>query len=86
VDVKTTTSEWSQLFRFRGEMIVNVKGKVLHVDDNKDREGQNVSIKTKQGTRNQKWGIAYTEQESPLKVKTEHEFGFKFGRPFYIVS
>jgi hypothetical protein len=52
VDVRSTTSEWNQLWRFRGDMVVNVKGKVLHVDDNKDREGQNVGIHVKQGTRN----------------------------------
>lgn len=59
------------MFRFRGDMIVNVKGKVLHVDDNKDREGQNVGVHVKQGTRNQKWGIVYTDQEDPIKKKTE---------------
>jgi hypothetical protein len=86
VDVRSTTSEWNQLWRFRGDMVVNVKGKVLHVDDNKDREGQNVGIHVKQGTRNQKWGIIYSDQEDPMKKKTEDEFGFRFGRPFYIVS
>ena len=67
-------------------MVVNVKGKVMQVDANKDREGQNVGVGTKTGTRNQKWAILYTDQEDPMKKKTEEEFGFHFGRPFYIVS
>jgi Fe2+ transport system protein FeoA len=58
----------------------------MQVEANKDREGQNVSVGKKQGTRNQKWTIAYTDQEDPMKKKTEEEFGFRFGRPFYIVS
>jgi hypothetical protein len=29
VDVRSTTSEWNQLFRFRGDLVVNVKGKVM---------------------------------------------------------
>lgn len=86
VDVRATTSEWNQLFRFRADLVVNVKGKVMQVEANKDREGQNVSVGTKQGTRNQKWGILYTDEEDPMKKKTEEEFGFKYGRPFYIVS
>ena len=86
VDVRTTTSEWNQLFRFQADLVVNVKGKVMQVDANKDREGQNVGVGTKTGTRNQKWGIIYTDQEDPMKKKTEEEFGFKYGRPFYIVS
>lgn len=61
VNVKATTSEWSQLFRFRGDLLVNVKGKVMQVDANKDIEGQNVGVGSKQGTRNQKWGIVYTD-------------------------
>jgi transcription elongation GreA/GreB family factor len=67
-------------------MFINVKGKVMQVDANKDREGQNVGVGSKQGTRNQKWAIVYTDQEDPMKKKTEEEFGFKFGRPFYIVT
>jgi hypothetical protein len=67
-------------------MFVNVKGKVIQVDANKDKEGANVGVGSKQGTRNQKWNVVYTDQEDPMKKKTEEEFGFKFGRPFYIVS
>jgi hypothetical protein len=47
VDVRSTTSEWNQLFRFRGDLVVNVKGKVMQVDNNKDQEGQNVGVATK---------------------------------------
>jgi hypothetical protein len=86
VDVRSTSSEWNQLFRYRNEMMINVKGKVMQVDNNKDREGQNVGVATKQNTRNQKWAILYTDEEDPMKKKTEEEFGFHFGRPFYIVS
>jgi hypothetical protein len=39
VDVRSTTSEWNQLFRYRAELMVNVKGKVMQVDANKDLEG-----------------------------------------------
>jgi len=39
VDVRSTNSDWTQLFRFRGDLIVNVKGKVMQVEANKDREG-----------------------------------------------
>ena len=74
------------MFHYRTEMFINVKGKVMQVDANKDREGQNVGVGSKQGTRNQKWAIVYTDQEDPMKKKTEEEFGFKFGRPFYIVT
>jgi hypothetical protein len=55
VDVRSTTSEWNQLFRFRADLLVNVKGKVMQVDANKDIEGANVGVGSKQGTRNQKW-------------------------------
>jgi len=65
---------------------VNVKGKVMQVNANKCQEGQNVTVATKQGTRNQKWTIVYTDNEDPMKKKTEDQFGFKFGRPFYIVT
>jgi hypothetical protein len=58
----------------------------MQVEGNKDREGQNVSVGSKIGTRNQKWKIVYTDQEDPMKKKTEDEYGFHFGRPFYIVS
>jgi hypothetical protein len=67
-------------------MFINVKGKVMQVDNNKDREGQNVGVGSKTGTRNQKWAILYTSDEDPMKKKTEEEYGFHFGRPFYIVS
>jgi hypothetical protein len=67
-------------------MLVNVKGKVMQVDNNKDQEGQNVGVGTKMSTRNQKWGIVYTDDEDPLKKKEEEEYGFHLGRPFYIVS
>jgi hypothetical protein len=86
VDVRDTTSEWNQLFRFRGDMLVNVKGKVMQVDNNKDQEGQNVGVGKKMSTRNQKWGIIYTDEEDPMKKKEEEEYGFHLGRPFYIVS
>lgn len=58
----------------------------MQVDANICREGQNVGVASKTGTRNQKWAIVYTDQEDPMKKKTEEEFGFHFGRPFYIVS
>lgn len=67
-------------------MFVNVKGRVMQVDENKDREGQNVGVGKKMSTRNQKWAIVYSDQEDPMKIKTEQEFGFKYGRPFYIVT
>jgi hypothetical protein len=47
VNVSSTTSAWNQLFRFRGDLVVNVKGKVMQVDSNKDREGQNVGVGSK---------------------------------------
>lgn len=47
VNVSSTTSNWDQLFRFRGDLVVNVKGKVMQVDSNKDREGQNVGVGSK---------------------------------------
>lgn len=67
-------------------MLTNVKGKVMQIDNNKCVEGQNVGQGSKQGTRNQKWGVVYTDQEDPLKIKIEDEYGLKYGRPFYIVS
>jgi hypothetical protein len=35
VNVKGTNSDWTQLFRFRGDLVVNVKGKVMQVEANK---------------------------------------------------
>lgn len=86
VDVRGTNSDWTQLFRYKNEMVVNVKGKVMQVDGNKCNEGQNVGVGSKAGTRNQKWGIVYSDSEVEMKTKGKSDFGFHIGRPFYIVT
>jgi len=86
VDVRGTSSAWNQLFRYKNEMLVNVKGKVMQLDGNKCAEGSNVGVGAKASTRNQKWGIVYTDSEVELKTKGVSDFGFHIGRPFYIVT
>jgi hypothetical protein len=94
VNVQSTNSDWTQLFRYNNGMVINVKGKVMQVDNNRDTEGANVGVGNKAGTKNQKWSVVYTDKEDkfvkPVKTykkgETNPDFGLKVGIEFSLVT
>lgn len=44
MNVWDTNSEWWQIFRYSQEMFVNVKGKVVTIEKDKDAEGAMIGI------------------------------------------
>jgi len=62
-------------------------GKALDVKDNKDVEGQAVTVATKGTGRNQQWNVIYVDKAGKEDTnKVTDDYGIQAGRPFYIMS
>jgi hypothetical protein len=88
VQINAVNSRWFQLFRLKGEFIVNEKGKVLDVSGGRDQENSNVQVWVLNKTPAQQWDIVYLDEfkADPKKGEMSLEFGLFLGRPFHIVS
>jgi hypothetical protein len=76
------------MFRYRGRMIQNERGKVMDVSGGKDAENQDIIVWNKHGRINQQWDVVYTDQwkGEPKKGELNKDFGIYVERSFYIVS
>jgi hypothetical protein len=81
-----SNGRWFQMFRLKGEYIVNEQGKVLDVAGGEDKEEANVIVWKSHGGRNQQWKIVYVDEDKPEPKKGElnEEFGMYVEREFYI--
>jgi hypothetical protein len=83
-----TNSRWFQVFLYKNEHFVNVRGKKsLDVKGGQDREGQTVWVwKTHNGA-NQKWQVLYLDKKAKRDDKAiSASWGFKIDKPFFMVS
>jgi len=66
-------------------MFLNVKGKVIEVENKSDSEGKTCVMGNKAHATHQRWKVVYTSQEKGISTKgVNKDFGFHIGRPFYI--
>ena len=88
LQIWNTNSRWFQIFRYKGQHIVNDKGKVLDVHGAQDHENRNVILWKKHNGRNQRWKIIYVDQmkPEPKKGQLNTEFGMYVERYFFIKS
>jgi len=88
LQVWNTSSRWYQLFRLKGETLLNEKGKVIEVSGGHDDDGQNVQVwKSNQGL-GQKWDILYLDEVKPDPVKGQlnPKYNMVVEQEFFIVS
>jgi len=76
------------MFRYKGDFIVNEKGKVIDVHGGVDAEARNIIVWTKHGKINQQWDVIYVDdyKEEPKKGELNERFGLYVERPFYVIS
>jgi hypothetical protein len=89
MQVWSTNSQWFQIFKYQGNMFINVgkDGKVLDVSGSRDVEGQAVQVHGNNGGKNQKWNVVYLDKAPKVKnTGMNEEFGFFMNRPFYLQS
>ena len=88
IQIQAVTSRWFQLFRLKGEFIINEKGKVIDVSGGIDKENSNVQVWVLNKTPAQQWDIIYLDEfkADPKKGEMAIDFGFFVGRPFHIIS
>ena len=87
LQIWTTNGRWFQMFRLKGNNIVNEHGKVFNVQGNADKEGQNINIWTLNNGKHQQWNIIYADEDKePEPEKPVDEWGVDEGRPFYVKS
>jgi hypothetical protein len=67
----TTSARWFQLFRFKDNMLVNDKGKVMTIVGDNDRENTNIGVYNKNGKLGQTWDIIYADNMPPALKKGE---------------
>lgn len=73
-----TSSTWTQMFRYEGQHLLNLKnGKAIDVQGGQDKEQQKTVLWKKHGGANQKWKILYLDAKPT---------GFRAGKAFSIVS
>jgi len=86
LQIWSTNGRWFQMFKLRGENIVNEKGKALDVSGALDKENQNIIVWTLHNKMNQKWRILYVDedQEEPGKGELNTDFNLYVERPFYV--
>jgi len=70
---------WDQQFRIRGNRVENIRGVVVTVEGNVDKDGQNVIVWKKSNGLNSKWNIVYADQNNG-------QDGLIPGKPFRLVS
>lgn len=54
--------KWDQQFRVRGDRVENIRGLVVTVEGNVDKDGQNVIVWKKSNGLNSKWNLVYADQ------------------------
>jgi hypothetical protein len=88
MELYNTNSGWFQLFKYSGQNIMNVQdGKVLDVQSNRDKEGQQVIVWRRHNGLNQRWKILYLDQkEKEPTTGLDEDSGLHRNRPFYIQS
>jgi hypothetical protein len=89
MQIWSTNSQWFQIFKYQGNMFINVgkDGKVLDVSGSRDVEGQAVQVHGNNGGKNQKWNVVYLDKAPKVKnTGMNEEFGFFMNRPFYLQS
>jgi hypothetical protein len=47
-------------------MLLNVKGKVIEVEGNRDVEGNGITMGNKSRARHQQWNIVYSDKETEI--------------------
>lgn len=88
LQIWNTSSRWFQMFRLKGESLVNEKGKVIEVSGGHDDENQNVQVwKSNQGL-GQKWDILYLDEvkPDPIKGQLNAKYNMVVEQEFFIVS
>ena len=86
LQIWSTNGRWFQMFRLKGQNIVNEHGKVFDVSGGQDRENQNIIVWNKHNGLNQRWNIVYADQdkEEPKDGEFLPDFGVYAGRHFYV--
>jgi hypothetical protein len=86
LQIWSTNGRWFQMFRLKGNNIVNEKGKALDVSGGADRENQNIIVYNLHGKINQQWNIVYVDEdkEEPKKGELNEWFGMYVERPFFV--
>ena len=69
LQIWNTNSRWFQLFRLKGQHIVNERGKCLDVHGGYDHENRNVIVYNKHNGANQRWKIRYVDTLKPEPKK-----------------
>lgn len=75
---KKSNGKWDQQFRFRGDRVENIRGVVLTVEGNVDKDGQNVIVWKKSNGLSSRWNFVYADQNG--------QDGLIPGKPFRLVS
>ena len=63
-----------------------MRGRVLDVAEDLDREDQRVMMWKLHNAANQQWDIVCTEIAEPKKGELNEDYGLYVERPFYIIS
>jgi hypothetical protein len=78
------------MFRYQNGFIVNEKGKVLEVQDQKDNtdmEQRNIQVGNRGSDIRQQWEVVYVDEyKEPKKGELNEQFNLFVERDFYIVS
>jgi hypothetical protein len=76
------------LFRYKSHNVVNERGLVVTVQDNKDNESQLLRVEERKNGLNQQWDLIYADEypEDPKKGELNPDFGLYVERPFHIVT
>jgi hypothetical protein len=88
VHLSKTNARWFQLFKVKGNAIINEKGKAIDVSGGRDIDNRNVQVWQVNKTPAQQWEILYVDEVKPEPKKGELsvEFGLYTNRDFYLVS
>jgi len=84
--IASTNARWYQLFRVKGQRIVNERNKALDLQGGLDKEGQNIIVNDQNDELNQKWTIIYVK-DIPPKLKDcemNKEFNIKVNCDFHV--
>jgi hypothetical protein len=57
-----TNARWFQMFRIKGDYLVNERGLVVEIQGNRDNENSNIGIGKLRNAKTQQWIIAYADE------------------------
>lgn len=88
LQIWNANGRWWQMFKLKGENIVNIQGKALDVAGGKDAENQNVMVWALHNRRSQRWSILFVDDDKPEPKKGElnKEFGLYVEREFHLAT